>query len=122
MASSILPIIKTTYKKYYKCSKCNFTSNTLFHLKKHTAENHLSIKDKKELPYYCKICDSTSISKLYFDRHLDSEKHLNALNKLNQDKLDKDIKKYIDDSINKMKKEIIKEMSLLIFKPKFSID
>jgi hypothetical protein len=127
-----LPIICKTlydnknlkYKKYYKCNKCDFTCNTLFNLKRHTSDNHLSIKDKKELPYYCKLCDFTYISKLYYDRHLDSENHKEkeSLIKLNNKNLDKNIKKYIDETINKMKNDIIKEISVLITKPKFVIE
>ena len=89
--------ITNAYKKYYKCNKCNYTSSTLWNLKKHTADTHISIKEKKKLPFYCKMCDSTSISQLYYDKHLNSDIHTN-------------IKKYIDDCINKMKNDIIAEL------------
>lgn len=113
--------ITSAYKKYYKCNKCNYTSSTLWNLKKHTAETHISIKEKKKLPFYCKICDSTSISQLYYDKHLNSDIHKNKIKSLIEEKEEKDekeesfnidanIKKYIDDCINKMKNDIIAEL------------
>jgi len=116
-----LPIISKTlydnkrnaYKKQYTCNKCNYITSTLWDLKKHTA-THISIKEKKKLQYYCKICDSISISQLYYDKHLDSDNNKNKINPLEtKDNLDKyeintDIKQYIDVCINKLKDDINK--------------
>jgi len=114
-----LPIISKTlydnkrnaYKKQYTCNKCNYITSTLWDLKKHTT-THITIKEKKKLPYYCIICDSISISQLYYDKHLDSDNHKNKIKPLEINEIiDKyeihnDIKLYIDAYINKLKDDI----------------
>ena len=90
----LIPRIKQNYIKYYKCNKCDYTCSSLWNLKSHTADNHISIKDKLKLQYYCKLCDSTSISEMYYKRHLDSDEHKNKL-------IDKNLKKYIDERVDK---------------------
>ena len=127
-----LPIISKTlydnkmraYRKEYKCNKCNHTTHTLWNLKKHTADTHKTIKEKYKLPYYCKICDSISISKSYYETHLNSNDHINKIQSLlyvkplkeeileKEYNIDENIKKYIDDCIRKMKDDIINKLML----------
>lgn len=91
---------KNAYIKYYKCNKCDYTCSNLWNLKKHTAE-HISIKEKKELPFYCKLCDSLSICQQYYDKHLESDSHIEKT-------IGKDIKTYINRQIDiRMNKTII---------------
>jgi uncharacterized membrane protein YheB (UPF0754 family) len=97
-----IPRIKQNYAKYYKCSKCDYTCSSLWNLKSHTADNHISIKEKLKLQYYCRLCDSTSISETYYKRHLDSDTHKTKL-------IDKNIKTYIDEKINEKINERIDE-------------
>ena len=88
---------KNAYIKYYKCNKCNYTCSNLWNLKKHTAE-HMSIKEKNKLPFYCKLCDSVSISEEYYEKHLESDCHI-------EKKIGKDVKNYIDRQIDSRMKE-----------------
>ena len=83
---------KSAYIKCYKCNKCDYTCNSLWNLKKHTAE-HISIKDKNNLPFYCKMCESLSISEEYYEKHLESDSHIEKT-------IGKDIKNYIDRQID----------------------
>jgi len=89
---------KSAYIKYYKCNKCNYTCSNLWNLKKHTVE-HISIKQKNKLPFYCKICDSISISEQYYETHLTSDSHIEKT-------IGKDIKKYIDSRMEKLTQRI----------------
>ena len=93
------------YTKYYKCNKCDYTCSSLWNLKSHTAAYHISIKDKLKLQYYCKLCNTTSISEMYYKRHLDSEEHTNKL-------IDKNLKKYIDERIEERINFKFREMKL----------
>lgn len=113
---------KNAYKKQYICNKCNYNTCTLWDLKKHTANIHITIKEKKKLPYYCIICDSISISQLYYDKHIDSDNHKNKIKSfeikpfeikpfeikenINKYHINTDIKQYIEAFINKLKEDI----------------
>jgi len=93
-----LPFIcKTLHKRAYKCNKCDYSCNSLWNLKKHTAE-HISIREKNKLPFYCKMCDSLSISQEYYEKHLESDSHVEKT-------IGKDIKNYIDMQIDARMKE-----------------
>ena len=106
-----LPIISKTlydnklkkYKKYYKCNKCEYTCSTLWNLKKHTVDEHISIADKNKLPFYCKLCDIVCISQLYYDIHVNSNQHI-------EKSIDINIKKYIDERVEKRIEERIEEL------------
>jgi len=56
------------------------------------------MNEKNKLPFYCKQCDSVSISKEYYEKHLVTDSHIEKL-------IGKDIKKYIDRQIDDRMKE-----------------
>jgi len=38
---------------------------------------HYTIEQKKELKYYCSVCDSVVFSKLYYENHINSTLYKN---------------------------------------------
>ena len=65
--------------KDIKCDICNYIATTNWNLKIHTVIKHYTLEQKKELKYYCQLCDSVVFSKLYYDNHLNSTFHKNNI-------------------------------------------
>lgn len=76
--------------KDYKCESCDYTATTHWNLKMHMVLKHYTNEQKKELKYYCQICDNITFSKLYYDNHINSTSHKNNVILNNKD-LNKEI-------------------------------
>lgn len=59
----------------YKCSDCDYTGINRWNLTMHQATTHYTLSQKKELKYYCEVCDCICFSALYFNTHLASPLH-----------------------------------------------
>jgi len=130
-------------KKDYKCDNCEYFATTHWNLKMHCVLKHYTLEQKKELKYYCKLCDNINFSNLYYQNHMKSTLHKNniMINEMNDDtlndikiykqtrntnktkeldsnisQLEINIKKYMDDAFNKIKEEIICEINKIIKK------
>ena len=66
-------------KKDYKCESCDYTATTHWNLKMHMVLKHYTLEQKKELKYYCNMCDNITFSKLYYDNHINSTSHKNNI-------------------------------------------
>ena len=82
-------------KKDYKCESCEYYATTHWNLKMHCVIKHYTIEQKKELKYYCSLCDNVNFSNLYYINHLKSTLHKNntIINEIPNDKLN-EIKLY----------------------------
>ena len=109
----------------YDCDICNYASNSSWSLKIHIVNTHMSKEEKKELQYYCDVCDCLCFSQLYYNTHIDSKEHNAKINdrssndnlqtkKINKQisskKMNNDIKNYIDNKINTLKNELMVEL------------
>jgi len=65
--------------KEINCDACDYIATTNWNLKIHKVIKHYTPEQKKELKYYCHLCDSVVFSKLYYDNHLNSTLHKNNL-------------------------------------------
>jgi hypothetical protein len=63
----------------FKCEKCEKILANHFSYKIHLIQKHATIEEKKNQKYYCEICDTIFISKLYMDKHNIGKKHHNML-------------------------------------------
>lgn len=59
----------------YKCNNCDYVGLNKWNLNMHQATTHYTIAQKKELKYYCEICDCICFSALYYNTHLASPLH-----------------------------------------------
>ena len=59
----------------YKCGDCDYTGLNRWNLTMHQATTHYTIKQKKELKYYCDVCDCICFSALYYNTHIASPLH-----------------------------------------------
>ena len=66
-------------KKDYKCESCDYTATTHWNLKMHMVLKHYTLEQKKELEYYCSVCDNVTFSKLYYENHINSTAHKNNM-------------------------------------------
>jgi len=64
-------------KKDYKCNTCDYSATTHWNLKMHTVLKHYTMEQKKELKYYCNLCDNVNFSNLYYMNHVKSTLHKN---------------------------------------------
>ena len=129
-------------KKDYKCSNCEYFATTHWNLKMHCVLKHYTLEQKKELKYYCKLCDNVNFSNLYYQNHLKSTLHKNniLINEMSEEtltdmkiykqtrtktkeldttsitQLEINIKKYMDELFSKMKEEILNEINKSIIK------
>lgn len=127
--------------KDYKCESCDYTATTHWNLKMHMVLKHYTNEQKKELKYYCQICDNVTFSKLYYDNHINSTSHKNNVilnnkdlnkeiglklykqtkqnNKTNielitnvsESTIENNLKTYIKELFDDMKKEILAEIN-----------
>lgn len=65
--------------KEINCDVCDYTATTNWNLKIHKVIKHYTLEQKKELKYYCHLCDSVVFSKLYYDNHINSTFHKNNI-------------------------------------------
>ena len=113
----------------YDCNICNYVSNSSWSLKIHIVNTHMTKEEKKELQYYCDVCDCLCFSQLYYNTHIDSKDHNARINeqssnnnvqtKINKQisshdlqtkKINNDVKNYIDNKINTLKNELMVEL------------
>jgi hypothetical protein len=82
-------------KKDYKCDNCEYFATTHWNLKMHCVLKHYTLEQKKELKYYCKLCDNVNFSNLYYQNHMKSTLHKNniMINEMSDETLN-DIKIY----------------------------
>jgi hypothetical protein len=104
----------------HDCNLCNYSSSSPWNLKMHIVNIHMTKEEKKELQYYCEICDCLCFSQLYYNTHMDSKEHNAKIDKvsLSEDlqtkKINNNIKIYLDNKINTMKNDIISELKKYI--------
>ena len=61
-----------------QCKFCNYKSAKLTNMKLHILTNHSTKEErKKEMKCYCDKCDFGTNAKILFQRHLETQKHLN---------------------------------------------
>lgn len=66
-------------EKIFRCDKCDKVLANNFTYKIHMIQIHGSLEDKLKQRYYCKVCDTVFISKLYMDKHNNGKKHNNTV-------------------------------------------
>ena len=127
-------------QKEYNCDSCEYYATTHWNLKMHCVIKHYTIEQKKELKYYCSLCDNVNFSNLYYTNHLKSTLHKNnvIINEIpdselklykqakqnkkiniksninNTSQLEINIKTHIEELFDKMKKEILSEIKCII--------
>lgn len=117
--------LRSGKKKDYKCTVCDYVATTHWNQKMHIVVTHYTIEQKKELKYYCSLCDSVSFSSLYYESHKKSKLHKNNIikeatniittkvdipNQINEiissNDSKTDIKEYIETALYNTKKDI----------------
>ncbi len=64
----------------YKCDKCDYNTNSPYHIKIHNVRVHGTSEEKKaRCPYYCEICNVGFFAKLFNDKHFNSKLHKNMV-------------------------------------------
>jgi ribosomal protein L37AE/L43A len=63
----------------FKCDECDKILANHFSYKIHMMQQHATIEEKMNQKYYCEICDTVFISKLYMDKHIAGKKHNNII-------------------------------------------
>ena len=64
-------------KKIHKCENCEYVAINVWNLKMHQVLKHYTAEQKKELKYYCSICDNVTFTKLFYNNHINSTAHNN---------------------------------------------
>ena len=60
-----------------KCKLCIFEAKNSANMLVHILTKHSNPeRRKKEFKYYCEKCDSGTFTKILFDRHLETKKHI----------------------------------------------
>jgi hypothetical protein len=60
-----------------KCPHCNYKPNSYINMKQHILNLHSEKEDrKKDFKYYCEKCDFGSFIKQTYNKHLESNKHI----------------------------------------------
>ena len=59
----------------YKCTTCEYVGLNKWNLTMHQATTHYTVEQKKELKFYCEVCDCVCFSALYYNTHLSSSLH-----------------------------------------------
>lgn len=114
-------------KKDYKCTNCSYVATTHWNQKMHIVLKHYTIEQKKQLKYYCSLCDSVNFSSLYYDNHIKSTLHKNNILKEptiidisipNQsiDNINENIKQYIETALDNTRKDIFNYIDKIINK------
>ena len=61
-----------------QCQFCNYKSKKITNMKLHILTNHSTIEERKQkLKYYCEKCDFGTNAEILFQRHLETQKHIN---------------------------------------------
>ena len=69
-------IKKTTSN--YECNLCDYKPTKTTNLKLHYLNKHATKEERKQqFKYYCEICDFGCFVEVLFNRHLETQKHLN---------------------------------------------
>lgn len=63
----------------FKCEICDKILANHFCYKIHILQIHGTIEEKMSHKYYCDICDTIFISKLYMEKHIQGRNHQNVL-------------------------------------------
>ena len=66
-------------RKTHKCPECDFESIGTWNLKIHMLSQHATKEERSEYKYHCSACDVIFISKLYYEKHMQGQKHANRL-------------------------------------------
>jgi hypothetical protein len=90
----------------YKCLSCDYIATTRWNLYMHNASLHMTKEQKKNMQYYCEICDCLCFSKLYFKNHTESSLHKNNIILANEGGNPKKITLYKHNNESKIISEI----------------
>ncbi len=72
--------IRSDFKGYKACEKCDYKTLNIFTLKDHILNNHSTTEEREnEFKHYCKFCDYGTYSKDLIEKHNNTKKHLNYL-------------------------------------------
>lgn len=107
----------------YNCEKCEYIGTTRWNLKMHIATKHMTLKEKKELKFYCELCDCLCFTQLYYKSHIKGQVHQDNLiakdnpnAKIKTLKMHKhnepiqELKVYITELLYTIKNELINEL------------
>lgn len=65
-------------KENLKCPHCTFNTNMHGNYKTHILTKHSTSEDRKtKFTFYCEQCDFGTFGKINYDRHCESQKHIN---------------------------------------------
>ncbi len=68
--------IRSDYKGYKECEKCDYKTLNICLLKEHILNYHGTLEEReKEFRYYCKLCDYGTFSKDLIEKHNNTKKH-----------------------------------------------
>ncbi len=68
--------IRSDFKGYRTCEKCDYKTLNIYSLKDHILNNHSTIEEReKEFKYYCKYCDYGTYSLDLMNNHNNTKKH-----------------------------------------------
>lgn len=57
------------------CQLCGYWCLYEYGLNVHKIVHHGTVEDKKKAPYYCECCNKAFFCKLYYDRHMNADRH-----------------------------------------------
>lgn len=66
-------------KKITKCDICDYETSSHWNIKLHKITQHSTKEEREKQKYYCDICDSVYLCKLYMEKHLQGKKHNNMI-------------------------------------------
>ena len=72
--------IRRGEKKITICDICNYEASSHWNIKLHKITQHSTKEEREKQKYYCQICDSVYLCKLYMEKHLEGKKHNNMIN------------------------------------------
>lgn len=69
----------------YSCSDCNYSTTVKVNFTMHRLNNHSTIEEKKKyFTYYCDLCNFGTFGKTFYDKHLQTKKHITFVKKNNE--------------------------------------
>ena len=76
--------IRSDTKEPYKCDKCLYETKNIIMFKQHKLTEHGTKEERKnDFKYYCESCDIGTFSKIVFENHNKSNKHIKYAEKQN---------------------------------------